>query len=59
MILILTLLIFRVLGGDVPRAPSYGVYISHLIGFASVAIHLADFNAHNKTLTAKPSQHST
>ena len=41
---------------DVPRAPSYGIYISQLIRFARISSHshLADFNAHNRTLTAKP-----
>ena len=40
---------FLFLDCDVPR----GVYISHLIVFASVSTHLADFRAHNLTLTAK------
>ena len=39
--------------GDVPRAPSYGVYISQLIRYDRVSSHLADFNVRNKTLTAK------
>ena len=39
--------------GDVPRSTSYGVYISHLIRFARVSSHVADFNARNKSLTAK------
>ena len=41
------------LDGDVPRSTSYGVYISQLIRFARVSSHVADFNAHNKSLTAK------
>ena len=32
---------------------NYGVYISQLIRFARVCSHVADFNAHNKILTAK------
>ena len=52
MILILTLF-FPFLDGDVPCAPSYGIYISQLIRIARVSSHLADFNARNKTLTAK------
>ena len=32
---------------------SYGVYISQLIQFARVYSHMADFNARNKSLTAK------
>ena len=39
--------------GDVPRRPSYGVYISQLIRFARVCSHVKDFNARNKCLTAK------
>ena len=39
--------------GDVPRRPSYGVYISHLIRFARVCSHVEDFNTRNKCLTAK------
>ena len=44
---------FPVLDGDVPRSTSYGVYISQLIRFARVSSHVADFNARNKSLTAK------
>ena len=32
---------------------SYGVCISHLIRFAKVSSHVVDFNARNKSLTAK------
>ena len=39
--------------GDVPRSTSYGVYISQLFRFARVSSHVADFNARNKSLTAK------
>ena len=41
------------LDGDVPRSTSYGVYISHLIRFARVSSHVVEFNARNKSLTAK------
>ena len=41
---------FPYLDVDVPRSTSYRVYISQLIRFAS---HVADFNARNKSLTAK------
>ena len=41
------------LDGDVPCSTSYGVYISQLIRFAIVSSHVADFNARNKSLTAK------
>ena len=38
---------------DVLCSTSYGVYISQIILFASVCSHVADFNARNKSLTAK------
>ena len=41
------------LDGDVPRCPSYGVYISQLIRFASVCSNVDDFNNINLFLTAK------
>ena len=44
---------FPFLDGDVPRATSYGVYISQLIRFARVSSHVTDFNTRNKLLTAK------
>ena len=44
---------FPFLDGSVPRSTSYGVYISQLIRFARVSSHVADFNARNKSLTAK------
>ena len=54
MILILILYIFLFfLDVDVPRRPSYGVYISQLIRFARVCSPVEDFNARNKCLTAK------
>ena len=43
--------------GDVPRRPSYGVYISQLIRFARVCSHVEDLNARNKYLTAKLLKH--
>ena len=40
--------------GDVPRRPSYGVYISQLnIRFARICNYVVDFIARNKGLTAK------
>ena len=53
MTLILIYLFFPFLDGDVPRSTSYGVYISQLIRFARVSSHVVDFNARNKSLTAK------
>ena len=44
---------FLFLDGDIPRRPSYGVYISKLIRFARVCCHVEDFNARNNCLTAK------
>ena len=44
---------FPFLDGDVPRRPSYGVYISQLIRFARVCSQVDDFNTRNKCLTAK------
>ena len=38
---------FPFLDGDVPRAASYGVYISQLIRFARVSSHETDFNTRN------------
>ena len=42
-----------ILGGDVPRRPSYGEYISQLIHFARASSRVNDFNNRNKFLTAK------
>ena len=44
---------YQCFDGDVPRAPSYGVYISYLIQFAGVSCQLSDFNARNQTLTVR------
>ena len=44
---------FPFLDGDVPRRPSYRVYISQLIRFVRVRSYVNDFNARNKCLTAK------
>ena len=45
------------LDGDVPRRPSYGVYISQLIRFARVCRQVEDLNARNRCLTAKLLKH--
>ena len=47
------MVIFPFLNGDVPRRPSYGVYISQLIRFARATSHVNDFNNRNTFLTAK------
>ena len=44
---------FPFLDGDVPRTTSNGVYIAQVIRYVSVSGHLTDFNARNKSLTAK------
>ena len=44
---------FPFLVGDVPRSPSYGVYISQLNRFARVCSYVHDFNNRNLFLTAK------
>ena len=46
-----------VLNGDIPRVPSYGVFISQFIRFARVSSYLADFNSRNKRLPSKLLQH--
>ena len=38
---------FQFLNRDVPRSPSYGAYISHLIRFARVCSNVDDFNNRN------------
>ena len=42
---------FPFLNGYVPRSASYGVYISQLIRFVRVSIHVDDFNIRDKILT--------
>ena len=44
---------FPFLDGDVPRYPSYGVYISQLIRFARMCSNVDDFNNRNQFLTAR------
>ena len=41
------------LDGDVPLAPSYGVYISQLVRFARVCNNVNDFNERNLVITEK------
>ena len=38
---------FPWLSGDVPRLPSYGVYISQLVRFARCCTSVSDFNSKN------------
>ena len=44
---------FPWLSGDVPRFPSYGVYISHLVRFARCCTSVSDFNSKNIQITSK------
>ena len=44
---------FPFFDGDVPRSPSYDVYISQRIRFARVCSNVDDFNNRNLFLTAK------
>ena len=44
---------FPFLDGDVPRATSYGVYVSQLIRFSRACSRVEDFNERNITLTKK------
>ena len=44
---------FPFLGRDVPRSPSYGVYISQLIRVARVCSNVDEFNNRNLFLIAK------
>ena len=41
------------LGGDVPRATSYGVYISQLIRYARACTSVEDFSDRNRVITEK------
>ena len=42
---------FPFIDGDVPRRPSYSVYISQLFRFVTASSHVIDFNNRNKFLT--------
>ena len=44
---------FPFLDGDVPLAPSYGVYISQLVRFARICNKVSDFNDRNQCITEK------
>ena len=41
------------LSGDVPRLPSYGIYISQLVRFARCCTSVLDFNSKNLQITSK------
>ena len=44
---------FPWLSGDVPRLPSYGVYISQLVRFARSCTSISDFHSKNLQITPK------
>ena len=47
------IVIFPWLSGDIPRLPSYGVYISQLVRFARCCTSVSDFNSKNIQITSK------
>ena len=44
---------FPWLNGDVPRPPSYGIYISQLVRFARCCTSVLDFHSKNLQITSK------
>ena len=44
---------FPFLDGDIPTAPSYGVYISQLVRFTRICSSVSDFNERNLFITEK------
>ena len=44
---------FPWLSGDVPRLPSYGIYISQLVRFARCCTSVLDFQSNNLQITSK------
>ena len=44
---------FPWLDGDVPRLPSYGIYISQLVRFARASSDISDFHSKNLQITSK------
>ena len=44
---------FPWLSGDVPRLPSYGIYISQLVQFARCCTSVFDFHSKNLQITSK------
>ena len=45
---------FPWLSGDVPRLPSYGIYISQLVRFIRCFTSVLDFHSKNLQITSKP-----
>ena len=44
---------FPWLSGDVPRLPSYGIYVSQLVRFARCCTSVSDFHSKNLQITSK------
>ena len=44
---------FPIVNGDVPRLPSYGIYISQLVRFARCCTSVLDFHSKNLQITSK------
>ena len=44
---------FPCLSGNVPRLPSYGIYISQIVQFARCCTSVFDFNSTNRQITSK------
>ena len=44
---------FPFLNSNIPSAPAYGVYVSHLIRYARACPNYQDFMEHGKVLTTK------
>ena len=49
----LLLIIYNLLSRDVPRLPSYGIYISQLVRFARCCTSVLDFHSKNLLFTSK------
>ena len=47
------MILYFFLADDVPRRPSYGVYISQLLIFTRMCRHVEYFNARNRCVTVK------
>ena len=47
LLLLMSIVNFPLLSGDVPRLPSYGIYISQLVRFAICCTSVLDFHSKN------------
>ena len=53
LLFLLPIVNFPWLSGDVPRLPSYGIYISQLVRFATCCTSVFDFHSKNLQITSK------